>query len=53
MAEMKKPEKGGTPKKITTEAPAGGSQTPGAKGTYPKGGKIIKRSENRTGKLSK
>ena len=28
---LKKPETGGTPKRITTKAPPGGDQTPGAK----------------------
>jgi hypothetical protein len=33
-ADMKKPERGDKPKRITTQAPPGGKQTPGAKGTY-------------------
>lgn len=45
---MKPPMKGGKPKRITTKNPPGGSETPGAKGTYPKpkkmacGGKVKK-----------
>lgn len=35
---MKRPERGGKPKKIETENPPGGPKTPGEKGTYkPKG----------------
>ena len=33
---MKKPEKGGKPKKIETKNPPGGPHTPGEKGTYKK-----------------
>jgi len=31
MAQMKKPKKGGTPKRIKTKNPPGGPMTPGAK----------------------
>jgi hypothetical protein len=34
---MKKPEKGGKPKRITTQAPPGGKHTPGAKAARKKG----------------
>lgn len=33
MAKMKKPDSGGTPKRITTKNPPGGPHTPGAKQT--------------------
>jgi len=36
MRDMPKPKKGGKPKRIKTKNPPGGSQTPGAKGTWPK-----------------
>ena len=50
MADMKKPEKGKKPEKITTDAPPGGYDTPGEKAK--RKDKIIKRSANRKGKLS-
>lgn len=53
MGEMKKPEKGGTPKKITTEGKPGDTGPWGANPARNHRKGDLKRSANRQGKLTK